>query len=96
MAERQARRGFLFTRSHWLPDTNSDEGTAILRFMQAQDALGRRMYIQDVLDTVRAWLPLMDRDDTLLPDFVQELVRELDDHGLAVDRRALATLLDAL
>jgi hypothetical protein len=92
----QARRGYLFTRSTWIPAQNSADGSAIREFLRDQDALGRRIDILDVLDTARLWLPLLDQQDETLPAFVRLLADELDDHALAEDRRALARLLEAL
>jgi hypothetical protein len=92
----RARRGYLFTRAHWLPPEGSMEAAAITTALRDQDALGRRIDILDVLDSIRLWLPLLDQSDQALPAFVQTLTRELDDHGVYADRRALAKLLEEL
>jgi hypothetical protein len=96
MGAHAARRGYLFTRTSWLPGPDSDEYRAMADFLRDQDSLGRRMDILDVMETVRLWLPLMDQDDAALPDFVRGLGNELDDHALAADRRSLARLLEVL
>jgi hypothetical protein len=72
------------------------EAAAITTALRDQDALGRRIDILDVLDSIRLWLPLLDQSDQALPAFVQTLTRELDDHGVYADRRALAKLLEEL
>jgi len=96
MGAHQARRGYLFTRTAWLPDKDSVEAEAIVGFLRDQDELGRRIDILDVLDAARFWLPLMDQQDNALPDFLRELARELDAHALTADRRSLALLLEKL
>lgn len=96
MANHEARRGYLFTRTFWLPVAASAEAIAISAFLKDQDALGRRIDIMDVLDTARLWLPLLDQQDEMLPAFVHVLAEELDRHALAADRRSLARLLEEL
>lgn len=91
-----ARRGYLFTRTSWLPAEASTDAIAILGFLKDQDALGRRIDIMDVLDTARLWLPLLDQQDGTLSAFVRVLAEELDQHALAADRRSLARLLEEL
>jgi hypothetical protein len=96
MDTHQSRRGYLFTRGFWLPAEGSAEAGELTRFLRDQDALGRRIDIQDVLDAARFWLPLLDPRDDALPSFVRTLTAELDRHAVAADRRALAQLLDRL
>jgi hypothetical protein len=92
----QARRGYLFTRSSWVPAQTSADGVTIKEFLRDQDAMGRRIDILDVLDIARLWLPLLDQRDETLPAFVRLLADELDRHALAEDRRSLARLLENL
>jgi hypothetical protein len=92
----QARRGYLFTRSSWLPAQTSADGVTIKEFLRDQDAMGRRIDILDVLEIARLWLPLLDQRDDTLPAFVRLLADELDIHALAEDRRSLARLLENL
>jgi hypothetical protein len=96
MDAHQARRGYLFTRSVWLPPEASPESAVLIAFLRDQDALGRRIAILDVMDAARFWLPLLDGRDDALPSFVRMLTAELDSHAVAEDRRALAQLLDRL
>lgn len=96
MDTHRAPRGYLFTRTSWLPPEASVDAIAIAAFLKDQDGLGRRIDVMDVLDTARHWLPLLDQQDGTLPGFVRLLAEELDRHALAADRRALARLLEDL
>jgi hypothetical protein len=94
MDSHQARRGYLFTRTFWM--AVGDGADEIVRFVRAQDALGRRIEVLDVLEAVRLWLPLLDQRDDALPGFIRLLADELDRHALAEDRRSFAGLLGEL
>lgn len=92
----RASRGYFFTRSGFLPPETFPEQGAFSAFLRDQHLLGRRIDVLDVLEAARSWLPLLDQSETALPGFVRLLADELDNHGIAADRRALAQLLERL
>jgi hypothetical protein len=92
----RAHRGYMFTGKSWWPSHPDTEADAIAKYIQDRSVLGQRIDIVEVMEAARVWLALIDQDDATLPEFVQLLTQEVDEHAPSEDRRALAGLINRL